>query len=74
MAAGAAVTAQVARPGCVLPAINAGVPVSTEVMSVPAQPFIGGLLLPTFGLAALVGLLVALNSGSSNSLGSLSRG
>ena len=72
VAAGAAAVAQ-PRPGCVLPAIDAGVPVATEAAAVNAAPF-GGWILPVLGLAGLAALILALKGGNGNGSGSLSRG
>jgi hypothetical protein len=76
-AAGTAAAAQAVRPGCVLPAVDAAVPVSTEAatMAGPAMaaPGMGGWVLPLLGLVGLTALLVAINGGKSDGSGSLSR-
>lgn len=75
VAASAAAAVQVARPGCVLPAVDAAAPLPVEGGTVVAggSPFLGGLLLPVLGLAALAGILIATRS-NSNGSGSVSRG
>ena len=73
VAAGAAATAQAPRPGCVLPAIDAGVPISTE-SAVVGAPGMAGWLLPLIGLAGLGALILALRGGNDDGEGSLSRG
>jgi hypothetical protein len=71
--AGAAAAAQAPRPGCVLPQIDAGLPVSTESAALGA-PGMAGWILPILGLAGVAALVAALRAGNGNGSGSLSRG
>jgi len=72
--AATAAAAQAARPGCVLPAVDAAAPLPVESGVVGTAPAFGGVLIPLLGLAALAGLLLAINSGDDEGSGSLSRG
>ncbi len=72
--AGAAAATQAVRPGCVLPAIDTGVPVSTETIPVEGSPGMAGWILPVLGLAGLAALIFALKKGGGDGEGSLSNG